>query len=799
MSDFFDEDLMKDYYDEANSQIEMIEDNLLILEKKPDDKNAIDSLFRAAHTLKGSSATVQLDEIAGFTHVLEDTMDEVRSGKVKITPATIDVLLSALDIIKGMVSARINGGVYGKDITVTVDKLKAISHGNEKIDKNAPVKDKKPSQSASAVSEKNVKSEKDSFTISEYDLLEINESNAQQDPLYKVAVSFDENNPMRTVGAIQVFTSLRDISMILKTYPEFDELYSEAFHPKVVYIIATKSPVDKIMKFSTISDTTTNVEVVSFDSDNNESAPAKEETVVDKKIKTTKEKVQVVEDNIEKINKEIKNSEKQRDDDDSRSSPQSIKESAPQQQDESRSRQGGQSGSVLRVDSQRIDDLLNLAGEIVINKATFNQINAKFSENTEFLALTVSDYRDKLKKLYETIPELLERMQNGVPFAKIKKELQKELSGMGSIFDPFAIEYRGVVDGLKATTQNLDRVSVSLREGVMRVRMIQIKQIFSRFPRLVRDLSRDLNKEIELILEGEDTEVDKGMIDDLIDPMIHIVRNAIDHGIETPDVRLEKGKPAKATLRISAMNEGNLISIIVKDDGKGIDPEIITAKAIEKGVITRDRILKDVEVLNLLFEPGFSTAEKVTSVSGRGVGLDVVKRNIEKLSGNIRIQSEIDKETSFIIKIPLTLAIIQGLMVKVKEEKYVIPISSVIESIRVKPDEIKKVDNTEVINFRDGVLSLLRLNRVFKLGDDHETDYYFIVIIGSGDKKVGLLVDSLIGEEDIVIKPLKDKFTNVPGIAGATILGDGTVSLILEVAQLIDLGLKTRIEAISVK
>jgi two-component system chemotaxis sensor kinase CheA len=324
--------------------------------------------------------------------------------------------------------------------------------------------------------------------------------------------------------------------------------------------------------------------------------------------------------------------------------------------------------------------------------------------------------------------------------------------------------------------------------------MVQIKQIFTRFPRLVRDLSRDLRKEIELVIEGEDTEIDKAMIDDLIDPLIHIVRNSIDHGFETPEEREKAGKKNPATLKLSALNEGNLISISIIDDGKGINVEKVKKKAIERGLITSDKSLRDQDAFNLIFEPGFSTADKVTSVSGRGVGLDVVKKNIEKLSGSIRVNSEPGKGTSFSIKLPLTLAIIQGLMIKVQEEIYALPISSVLESIRIKPENIKMIDNYEVINVRDDVLSLLRLNRLFKIEDNEEAEFFFVVIVGAGDKKIGLLVDSLIGEEDIVIKPLKDKYTSTPGIAGATILGDGTVSLILDVSQLIDLGLKEGIE-----
>ena len=448
----------------------------------------------------------------------------------------------------------------------------------------------------------------------------------------------------------------------------------------------------------------------------------------------------------------------------------------------------------MRVESSRIDDLLNLVSEIVINKATFNQINNHFVDNLEMLNFNINDYKDKLKNFVEKIPEIIDSLQSGKSFIQIKKEIMGDFSNLNNQFDIFASSYKNVIDRFKSTTQNLDRISSSLQEGVMRVRMVQIKQIFSRFPRLVRDLSRDLKKDVELVIEGEETEVDKAMIDDLIDPLIHIVRNAIDHGLETPEEREKSKKNPTGKLKLVALNEGNMITINVSEDGKGVDVEKVKKKAIEKGIISADKIIKDQDAFNLIFEPGFSTADKVTSVSGRGVGLDVVKKNIEKLSGTIRVFSESGKEPTFMIKLPLTLDIIQGLMIKVKEEIYAIPISSVLESIRIKPEDIKTIDNYEVINVRDDVLSLLRLNRMFKLGDDVETEYYFVVLIGSGEKKIGLLVDSLIGEEDIVIKPLKDKYTNTPGIAGATILGDGTVSLILDISQLIELGFKTEQE-----
>ncbi len=324
--------------------------------------------------------------------------------------------------------------------------------------------------------------------------------------------------------------------------------------------------------------------------------------------------------------------------------------------------------------------------------------------------------------------------------------------------------------------------------------MVPVSQIFSRFPRLVRDVSKSLKKKVNLIIQGEDTELDKSVIEDLLDPLIHCVRNSVDHGIESPADRKAAGKPEEGNVLLKASSEGSMIIIEIIDDGKGIDVNSVREKATERGIIHPNKNLSDIEAFNMIFEPGFSTAQSVTNISGRGVGLDVVKKQIEKLNGSASVWSEKGKGTKITIKLPLTLAIIQGLLVRLGKEIYAIPITSVLESHRIKPTDIKLIDNYEVFNVRDDVVSLIRLDRLFCISGDGKGDYHFVVIVGSEDKKMGLMVDSLIGEEDVVIKPLKDRYTNSPGIAGATILGDGTVSLIIDVSQLLDLGLKTERE-----
>ncbi|MBR3732070.1 MAG: chemotaxis protein CheA [Spirochaetales bacterium] len=801
MSDFIDDELLKDFFDEAYSLIEVIEDNVLVLEKDPTDREAIDALFRAAHTLKGGSATCQMDELAKFTHLMEDAMDEVRNGHVSITPDIVDVLLQALDVIKSMVETRSSGSVYSDDCSGVTAALQKIVDAGEGKSSSAPKKaapKKEPAKPAPAPAAAKPKAA-NAVTLSEYDMLEISENNPDNLPLFKVDVAFDETNPMRTVGAVQVFTSLRDIGTVVKTYPDFEELYGDDFHPTVAYILATSSDADEIIKYATIPDTTTDIKVF----------PVLKESDADKDDAPAAETVQAAapaDDDIMALVKSITSEESNRSkaddvkttESDFASINQEIKESKPAAAPESKApakatapkNDSHAQSSVLRVESAKIDDLLNLVSEIVINKATFNQVGVIMGRSLDSFNEVTAKFKEKFKLFFPRIMAL-NNITDEKLLAKEKKLLQQDFNTLADIFDPIMAEYKNSVDRFKTTSQNLDRISSSLQESVMRVRMVQVKQTFSRFPRLVRDLSRSLGKQVELVMEGEETEIDKAMIDDLIDPLIHIIRNAVDHGLETPEEREKAGKKSPATVYLAAFSEGNLITIKVKDNGRGIDVDKVRRKAIEKGVIPADKSISDKDAYNLIFEPGFSTADKITSVSGRGVGLDVVKKNIEKLSGTIRVISELGVGSTFVIKLPLTLAIIQGLMVRVQDEIYAIPISSVMESIRVKNDEIKMIDNHEVINVREDVLSLLRLSRLFNFPKDEESDNNFVVIVGSNEKKIGLLVDTLIGEEDIVIKPLKDKYTSTPGIAGATILGDGTVSLILDVAQLIELGLKS--------
>lgn len=387
----------------------------------------------------------------------------------------------------------------------------------------------------------------------------------------------------------------------------------------------------------------------------------------------------------------------------------------------------------IRVEVKRLDHLMNLIGELVLGK-------------------------NRLLKIYDDVEERYEG-------EKFLEELNQVVS-------------------------SLSLVTTDIQLAVMKTRMLPIAKVFNKFPRMIRDLSRELGKQIDLEISGEETELDKSIVEEIGDPLVHIIRNSCDHGIEDPETRKAAGKPEKGIVQLKAYNEGNHIVIEIVDDGKGLDADMLKSKSIEKGIITEREAdaMSDKEAFSLIFKPGFSTAAKVTNVSGRGVGMDVVKTNIEKLNGIIDIESEVGKGTVMKLKIPLTLAIIQSLLVGTQEEYYAIPLASVLETVRVPIDDIYTIDGKNVLRLRDEVLSLVRLSDVFGVNKVFDGgDQTYVVIIGVAEAKLGIIVDTLVGQEEIVIKSMGDYLQNIPGIAGATIRGDGRVTLIIDVAAMMEM------------
>ena len=800
MSDYLDinnEELLKDFFTEAEQQVENLESNILVIENDPTNHEAIDEIFRAAHTLKGGSATVEMTELSTFTHAVEDVLDEIRSDRVQVTEPVVDVLLSSIDTIKAMLESRANGSVYQDDVTPLLERLRAFipEKADKKAKKSAPVQAAPAPAPApvQAAPQAPAQSGGEVPVLSDDEYAELSQVCEEGQKLWCVTVAFDESNPMNSVGGIQVFAALKACGSVLKTVPDFDALYEDEFYPIVKYYLASNSSSEDIEDVAFLSDVTlsTDAQVVEPESAVKSKpavSPVQSAPVQAAPVQSAPEPVEAVVQKEEVQAPAASETEVK---------PQETKKTEAKTSAKGAPATGThiQQGSVLRVDSKRIDYLLNLVSETVITKAAFNQTASQMSDiQVQFQAIDAA-YREKIRRMFDQLPQYLEEIQTGVSIKEIKTNITQEFGDVVNYFDTFESQLKNLSVKFRSSTQNLGRIAGELQEGVMKIRMVPINQIFSRFPRVVRDLQRDLNKKVNLVIEGEDTELDKTVIDDLLDPVMHCVRNSVDHGIETPEVRAAAGKPEEGTLLLKASNEGNQIIIDIADDGAGINVEKVKQKAISKGLIHPNKIISDQEAYQLIFMPGFSTADKISNVSGRGVGLDVVKTMIEKLNGTVSVTSEAGKGTKFSIRLPLTLAIIQGLLVRVGKEVYSIPIASVIESQRVKTEDISTIDNYEVLNVRNEVISILRLSRLFNIKETTQSDYSFVVIVGSEEKKIGVMVDSLIGEEDVVIKPLRDQFTNSPGIAGASVLGDGSVSLIIDVRQLLELGVRQELNA----
>ena len=810
MSDYLDpnnEELLKDFFAEAEQQVEQLESNILVIENDPSNHEAIDEIFRAAHTLKGGSATVEMMELSHFTHTVEDVLDEIRSDRLKVDEDVVDLLLTSIDVIKAMLEARQNGSIYEENIDSIVEKLHgyipqkggkatAKAAAPKAAPKPAPAPVPQPAEAAPAASANALVLP----DITEDDFAELKQTCEGNQKLWCIAVKFDESNPMNTVGGIQVFAALKNVGNVLKTVPDFDALYEDQFYENVFYYVATEADGPEIEDCAFLSDVTliTDAHLLedyttgtaadpsvakSVASAPVQAAPAasapitpSDDLPAGKNMTAAQSELlsDILNDNV--LKPEVKKEEKK---------AEPKKEAAAH----------AQQGSILRVDSRRIDNLLNLVSEAVINKASFNQLAMQNAAELSRFQSIEAEYKERLHNLFDKLPDYMEQIKEGVSSVDIRKSILKEYGTLSNIFDEYETEAKNISGKFRSYTQNLGTIAGDLQEGVMKIRMVPINQIFSRFPRVVRDLQRELNKKIDLVIEGEDTELDKSVVEDLLDPIMHCIRNSVDHGIEAPEARTAAGKPETGTILLKASNEGNQIVIEIKDDGAGIDVEKVRRKAVDRGLIHPDKAVTEQDAFNLIMQPGFSTADKISNISGRGVGLDVVKTMINNLKGTISINSAKGKGTSFIIKLPLTLAIIQGLLVRVGKEVYSIPIANVIESQCINISEINHIDNYEIMNVRNEVISVLRLSRLFGIPETVKSDECYIVIVGTQEKKIGVMVDALIGEEDVVIKPLKDQFTNSPGIAGASILGDGSVSLIIDVGQLLELGVKQELLA----
>ena len=740
--------LLKDFFEEAFDMLDRLEQNILILDKDRNNTDAIQEIFRAVHTLKGSAGAVELFDTQKYAHRFEDLLDLIRNNQIKVDDKTIDILLKGIDILKELINGASEEKEYSGNIEEEIKNLENFK--NLKL--------------SGAISESiNTKSEKNSISVSvggKYDNL--NFDNDILDSIREgienglktklVFVKFNAESPMKTVGGVQVYVELKDSGDIIASVPSLQNLEGDEFYQNVIYVIETAEEDESIIKNITLPEITEEIKIEEF------ILEEYEKFLIDKKDKAL-EKAQAQ----AKIEKDAKH-ERQ--------------------------------SSFLRVESDRIDDMMNQVGELVTNKSSYEQYDDDLTSYTKIIEYGINDIRKYYK---DSVIQILRKLEYYVNKKEIKDLRNSYLDGFNSkLIDMVKMEedLKETLDKFRNSYQLLTRVTNDLQETVMKIRMLPIAQTFNRFPRLIRDLSRDLGKEVKLEMSGEETELDKSVIEVLVDPLIHIVRNAMDHGIEMPEEREKAGKPRVGTISLSASHNGNLIVIKISDDGKGMSPQKIFENAIKKGLVSADAKLTEKQMLEYIFAPGFSTATKVTNLSGRGVGMDVVKKSLDKINGTVGIETELGKGSTFFLRIPLTVAIIQALIVDAEKEYYAIPINSISETLKIGIEDIQNLEGTEVIKIREDVINVLSVKELFKLPTRYESHIksYYAVILASEDKKVALLVNNLIGEQDIVIKTLKDKVTRVEGISGATILGDGTVSFILDIQTIVGLGTKRIIE-----
>lgn len=740
--------LLKDFFEEAFDMLDRLEQNILILDKDRNNTDAIQEIFRAVHTLKGSAGAVELFDTQKYAHRFEDLLDLIRNNQIKVDDKTIDILLKGIDILKELINGASEEKEYSGNIEEEIKNLENFK--NLKL--------------SGAISESiNTKSDKNSISVSvggKYDNL--NFDNDILDSIREgienglktklVFVKFNAESPMKTVGGVQVYVELKDSGDIIASVPSLQNLEGDEFYQNVIYVIETAEEDESIIKNITLPEITEEIKIEEF------ILEEYEKFLIDKKDKAL-EKAQAQ----AKIEKDTKH-ERQ--------------------------------SSFLRVESDRIDDMMNQVGELVTNKSSYEQYDDDLTSYTKIIEYGINDIRKYYK---DSVIQILRKLEYYVNKKEIKDLRNSYLDGFNSkLIDMVKMEedLKETLDKFRNSYQLLTRVTNDLQETVMKIRMLPIAQTFNRFPRLIRDLSRDLGKEVKLEMSGEETELDKSVIEVLVDPLIHIVRNAMDHGIEMPEEREKAGKPRVGTISLSASHNGNLIVIKISDDGKGMSPQKIFENAIKKGLVSADAKLTEKQMLEYIFAPGFSTATKVTNLSGRGVGMDVVKKSLDKINGTVGIETELGKGSTFFLRIPLTVAIIQALIVDAEKEYYAIPINSISETLKIGVEDIQNLEGTEVIKIREDVINVLSVKELFKLPTRYESHIksYYAVILASEDKKVALLVNNLIGEQDIVIKTLKDKVTRVEGISGATILGDGTVSFILDIQTIVGLGTKRIIE-----
>lgn len=689
------------FIDESEEHLQTLSDCIMVLEKEPDNKDTINEVFRAAHSLKGMAGTMGFKRMQHLTHDMENVFQEVRSDHIKVTSGMIDLLFKCLDALEGYVDNIKSTSDEGTDDNeVIIKELNDFIAKTEGAEETGNTETSEAKEAApESTQEEKAGQEKIELTNDEKKAIREAESNGQH--IYVMTVHIQKDCLLKAARAFLVFKAVEDFGQILVYRPSSQDIEDEKFEFEFSFFLASEESEDKIVAAAKAVS-----EIEKVDA---------EEIHLDEYVKEA-------EAQEEQQAKEATAEQKEA----PAEAPKAAEKKAPAANAKKQTNAKPVTGRTVRVDIEKLDALMNQVSELIIAKNSLVSISSNES----------GEYQNQ--SFHEQI------------------------------------EY-------------LERITTNLHESVMKVRMVPIESVVNKFPRMIRDLSRKLGKKMELYMTGEDTELDRTVVDQIGDPLQHLLRNSADHGLEDNATRVERGKPEVGSIFLKAFQEGNNVIIEVGDDGNGIDVAAVRDKAVERGVITAEQAenMSQKEIINILFLPSFSMAKKITDISGRGVGLDVVKSNIEALGGDVEVRTQLGEGTTFIVRLPLTLAIIQALMVEIRDEKYAIALGSIsnIESIPV--NEIKYVQAQEVIHLRGAVIPLIRLDQVLDMEEkQEEPENLTVVIVKKGDSLAGLVVDNLIGQQEIVIKSLGKYINNNKIISGATILGDGEVALILDVNTL---------------
>lgn len=665
------------FIDESKEHLQTMNDSLLDLENNPSDISIVQNIFRSAHTLKGMSATMGFEDLASLTHEMENVLDLVRNHKLAMNDHIFDVLFKGLDALEAMVNDIIAGGDGRADVQEIVSNLQAILSG-EAVDS--------PQGATAAKSSQEQKAELDQYQIS------IIEQSLQSNyGVYQIRVRIRQDCVLKAARAYMVFDALEQRGEIVKSIPSVQDIEQEKFDQEFTVYYITKLAESEIQPLIQGISEIEDVALTAIDSDSLQQLQADHTPEADE-----------------------------------------AQQAAPAQQTAERRPANGQAaeqarvqvgGRTIRVDIERLDALMNLFSELLIDRVRLEQLASEVGR-----------------------PELTE------------------------------------------TVEHMARVSSDLQNIVLKLRMMPVETVFNRFPRMIRDIARNLNKKVELVVTGADTELDRTVVDEIGDPLVHLLRNALDHGLEETSERIRLGKPETGTVYLRAYQSGNHVFIEIEDDGRGIDRDKVMNKAIQNGIISSEDAerMTDHEIYQLLFASGFSTAEEISDLSGRGVGLDVVRSKIFSLGGQVSVESTPGQGTKFSVQLPLTLSIITAMLIRVGEEKYAIPITSVVETDLITSEDLRSVHGMEMMNFREHVIPLVDLAEVLEVPQPADrAQEMHVVIIHKGEKMAALIVDEFIGQQEIVLKTLGDYLNKVFVVSGATILGDGQVALILDTNALI--------------